>query len=118
VGQLILPEPLKLMPLSTLGLIKHPLMSDGLPADERAFLFSLCASMTVQVSFFVLFRVQFDHARFRQSSLAFTTKHSLFNSITCSRFCVIPSIITCIYYQTLTLLFPFFSPSVFSYNNR
>lgn len=34
-GQLILPEPLKLLPLCTLGLLKHPLFQDGLAADER-----------------------------------------------------------------------------------
>jgi hypothetical protein len=49
-GQLILPEPLKLLPLCTLGLVKHPLFQDGLAADERAFLFSFVNSMPCYVS--------------------------------------------------------------------
>jgi len=49
-GQLILPEPLKLLPLCTLGLVKHPLFQDGLAADERSFLFSFVNSMPCYVS--------------------------------------------------------------------
>lgn len=49
-GQLILPEPLKLLPLSTIALIKHPLLQDGIPADERAFLYQYVSSMPVNVS--------------------------------------------------------------------
>lgn len=48
-GQLILPEPLKLLPLFTLGLIKNPLMQTGLPADQRAYLFSVICSMPTSV---------------------------------------------------------------------
>ena len=49
-GQLILPEPLKLLPLCTLGLVKHPLFQDGLAADERSFLFHFVNSMPCYVS--------------------------------------------------------------------
>jgi len=49
-GQLILPEPLKLLPLFTLGLIKNPLLKGGLGADERSFLFSIINSMPCYVS--------------------------------------------------------------------
>lgn len=49
-GQLILPEPLKLLPLCTLGLVKHPLFQDGLAADERSFLFAFVNSMPCYVS--------------------------------------------------------------------
>lgn len=49
-GQLILPEPLKLLPLCTLGLVKHPLFQDGLAADERSFLFAFVSSMPCYVS--------------------------------------------------------------------
>lgn len=49
-GQLILPEPLKLLPLYTLGLIKNPLLQPGLAADQRSFLFSSMYSMPTYVS--------------------------------------------------------------------
>lgn len=49
-GQLILPEPLKLLPLCTLGLIKHPIMQPGLGADERSFLVSYVNSMSNYLS--------------------------------------------------------------------
>jgi len=49
-GQLILPEPLKLLPLCTLGLIKHAVMQPGLHADERSFLFSYATAMPCNVS--------------------------------------------------------------------
>lgn len=49
-GQLILPEPLKLLPLSTLGLIKHPLLQSNVSADQRAFLFHYVNSMPAYVS--------------------------------------------------------------------
>jgi len=45
VVQLILPEPLKLLPLCTLGMIKNPLFSEGLASDERSFLFAYVSSM-------------------------------------------------------------------------
>ena len=49
-GQLILPEPLKLLPLCTLGMIKHPLLQDGVSADERAYLYSFINAMPCYVS--------------------------------------------------------------------
>jgi protein transport protein SEC24 len=49
-GQLILPEPLKLLPLCTLGLVKHPLFQDGLAADERSFLYAFVNNMPCYVS--------------------------------------------------------------------
>lgn len=49
-GQLILPEPLKLLPLNTLGMIKNPLLQPGLHADERSFLFNFVSSMPALVS--------------------------------------------------------------------
>lgn len=49
-GQLILPEPLKLLPLSTLGLIKHPLLQSNVSADQRSFMFSCVQSMPCYVS--------------------------------------------------------------------
>lgn len=49
-GQLILPEPLKLLPLCTLGIIKHPFLQDGISADERSYLYSFVNSMPCYVS--------------------------------------------------------------------
>ena len=49
-GQLILPEPLKLLPLCTLGMIKHPLLQEGVSADERSYLYSFINSMPCYVS--------------------------------------------------------------------
>ena len=49
-GQLILPEPLKLLPLCTVGLIKHPIFQAGLSADERMFLHSYCTSLPTNVA--------------------------------------------------------------------
>ncbi len=49
-GQLILPEPLKLLPLVTLGMIKHPLFHSGLQADQRAFLSAFVNSMPTYVA--------------------------------------------------------------------
>ena len=49
-GQLILPEPLKLLPLCTLGMIKHPLLQDGVSADERSYLYSFINAMPCYVS--------------------------------------------------------------------
>ena len=48
--QLILPEPLKLLPLCTLGMIKHPLLQEGVSADERSYLYSFINSMPCYVS--------------------------------------------------------------------
>lgn len=49
-GQLILPEPLKLLPLCTLGMIKNTLFQPGVNADERSFLFAYVNSMPTYVS--------------------------------------------------------------------
>jgi protein transport protein SEC24 len=49
-GQLILPEPLKLLPLTTLGLIKHGLFQSGLLADERCWSSAFVTSMPISVS--------------------------------------------------------------------
>ena len=46
-GQLILPEPLKLLPLATLGLIKNSVFNSGLSADNRSYLHSWISSMPV-----------------------------------------------------------------------
>ena len=43
--QLVLPEALKLLPLFTLGLLKNPLLSDGIQIDERAFHISYALHM-------------------------------------------------------------------------
>jgi len=67
-GQLILPEPLKLLPLCTLGLVKHPLFQDGLAADERAFLFSFVNSMPCYVSVAFVCPRLFDLTRFDAAS--------------------------------------------------
>lgn len=44
-GQLVLPEPLKLLPLCTLGMVKNSLFQSGQRADERAFFNSVVGSM-------------------------------------------------------------------------
>ncbi|GAB5353174.1 hypothetical protein AAMO2058_000015100 [Amorphochlora amoebiformis] len=49
-GQLILPEPLKLLPLATLGMIKHNLFHSGQSMDERAFETALVGSMPTYVA--------------------------------------------------------------------
>jgi len=49
-GQLILPEPLKLLPLATLGMIKHNLFHQGEQMDERAFLTSFVLAMPTYVA--------------------------------------------------------------------
>jgi len=49
-GQLVLPETLKLLPLCTLGIIKHPFFHNGQRADERAFLFSYITASPAYVS--------------------------------------------------------------------
>lgn len=49
-AQLILPETLKLLPLATVGLVKHALFCSQLPPDERAFLMSYSAAMPAHVS--------------------------------------------------------------------
>lgn len=43
--QLVLPEALKLLPLFTLGLLKNPLLADGVSSDERAFHISYALHM-------------------------------------------------------------------------
>eukprot|EP00467_Chlorarachnion_reptans_P000717 CAMPEP_0114501530 /NCGR_PEP_ID=MMETSP0109-20121206/8545_1 /TAXON_ID=29199 /ORGANISM="Chlorarachnion reptans, Strain CCCM449" /LENGTH=964 /DNA_ID=CAMNT_0001679261 /DNA_START=150 /DNA_END=3044 /DNA_ORIENTATION=- len=49
-GQLILPEPLKLLPLATLGMIKHNLFHSGTQVDQRAFLSAFVGSMPTYVA--------------------------------------------------------------------
>mmetsp|Transcript_4329 Transcript_4329/g.6485 ORF Transcript_4329/g.6485 Transcript_4329/m.6485 type:complete len:928 (+) Transcript_4329:131-2914(+) len=49
-GQLILPEPLKLLPLSTLGILKHNLFHAGEQVDERAFLTAFVEAMPTYVA--------------------------------------------------------------------
>jgi protein transport protein SEC24 len=49
-GQLILPEPLKLLPFYTFGMVKHPLFHGGMYADQRSHLFACVASMPIAVS--------------------------------------------------------------------
>lgn len=49
-GQLILPEPLKLLPMCTLGMIKHPICKPGLSADERSFLHSYASGLPCYVA--------------------------------------------------------------------
>lgn len=49
-GQLILPESLRLLPLYTLGFLKHSILADGVPADERCALFNHITSMSCSVS--------------------------------------------------------------------
>jgi len=49
-GQLILPEPLKLLPLSTLGMIKHSLFHCGTQVDQRAFLSAFVGAMPTYVA--------------------------------------------------------------------
>uniref|UniRef100_A0A7S4DQB5 Uncharacterized protein n=1 Tax=Lotharella globosa TaxID=91324 RepID=A0A7S4DQB5_9EUKA len=49
-GQLILPEPLKLLPLATLGMMKHNLFHSGQQVDERAFLSAFVNSMPTYVA--------------------------------------------------------------------
>lgn len=49
-GQLILPEALKLLPLYTLGLLKHSVMADFTSVDERMFLFSFVDFIPLSVS--------------------------------------------------------------------
>ena len=48
--QLVLPEALKLLPLFTLGLIKNPILKDGISADERSFHLSYSLMMPVYQS--------------------------------------------------------------------
>lgn len=43
--QLVLPEALKLLPLFTLGLLKNPLLADGVSSDERAYHISYALHM-------------------------------------------------------------------------
>merc|ERR1719251_697185 len=43
--QLVLPEALKLLPLFTLGLLKNPLLADGVEIDERAYHISYALHM-------------------------------------------------------------------------
>eukprot|EP00484_Ammonia_sp_Unknown_P016652 CAMPEP_0197040406 /NCGR_PEP_ID=MMETSP1384-20130603/17107_1 /TAXON_ID=29189 /ORGANISM="Ammonia sp." /LENGTH=1002 /DNA_ID=CAMNT_0042471155 /DNA_START=42 /DNA_END=3050 /DNA_ORIENTATION=- len=43
--QLVLPEALKLLPLFTLGLLKNPLLADGVQIDERAYHISYALHM-------------------------------------------------------------------------
>jgi protein transport protein SEC24 len=49
-GQLVLPETLRLLPLRTLGLVKHPLLLEGMSADTRALLFLTVSCMPVAVA--------------------------------------------------------------------
>lgn len=49
-GQLILPEPLKLLPLFTLGINKNPLLQAGVRPDERSFLFALVNRMPTHLA--------------------------------------------------------------------
>lgn len=49
-GQLILPEPLKLLPLSTLGLVKNPVFQLNLGVDQRSFLSYMIAAMPAKES--------------------------------------------------------------------
>ncbi len=48
--QLVLPEALKLLPLYTLGLIKHPFLGDRVPADERMFHIAYALHMPIYQS--------------------------------------------------------------------
>jgi hypothetical protein len=90
IGQLILPEPLKLLPLSTLGLIKNPLFQDGISADERAFLFASVSSMPT-------YGMSLSH---HQPSTALTTL-AMSHMCVCVCVCVIVSV-------------PFVCPRLFS----
>ena len=49
-GQLILPESLKLLPLYTLHLLKHPLLADGQRADDRAYLMTMASTLPTFVA--------------------------------------------------------------------
>eukprot|EP00471_Norrisiella_sphaerica_P013526 CAMPEP_0184498410 /NCGR_PEP_ID=MMETSP0113_2-20130426/38873_1 /TAXON_ID=91329 /ORGANISM="Norrisiella sphaerica, Strain BC52" /LENGTH=983 /DNA_ID=CAMNT_0026885903 /DNA_START=79 /DNA_END=3030 /DNA_ORIENTATION=- len=49
-GQLILPEPLKLLPLATLGMIKHDLFHTGTQVDQRVFLTAFVQAMPTYVA--------------------------------------------------------------------
>ena len=49
-GQLILPEPLKLLPLCTLGIIKHDILQRAIPPDERAAMHAFVNQMPVYTS--------------------------------------------------------------------
>lgn len=49
-GQLVLPESLKLLPLYTLGVLKHQMLSDRIPVDERLCLLNYANTMPCDVS--------------------------------------------------------------------
>lgn len=88
-GQLILPESLRLLPLYTLGFIKHPLLADGLPADERCALFNMITSMPCSVSaplivprLFSVLDIQHDQCVYDAQGLVSLPASSLLSSET------------------------------------